>query len=174
LLKVETEIGWFIDKVWVTEGIKPGIIGCSHHIGRWRRKQDSGNRYMTNEVEIEDLGEGRMRMRTVTGVRPWESDDPDTNRVWWRDGGVHQNITHAVQPDPISGAHCWLQKVRISRPVEGEKYGDVEVDTNKSFEYYKRWNEMAKEKEVHPRGERRPLWMNRPLPPRKEHWFIRE
>ena len=58
LLKVETEIGWFIDKVWVTEGIKPGIIGCSHHIGRWRRKQDSGNRYMTNEVEIEDLGEG--------------------------------------------------------------------------------------------------------------------
>ena len=27
-LKVETEIGWFIDKVWVTEGIKPGIIGC--------------------------------------------------------------------------------------------------------------------------------------------------
>jgi len=115
-----------------------------------------------------------MRMRTVTGVRPWESDDPDTNRVWWRDGGVHQNITHAVQPDPISGAHCWLQKVRISRPAEGEKYGDVEVDTNKSFEYYKKWNEMAKEREVHPRGERRPLWMNRPLPPRKEHWFIRE
>ena len=174
LLKIETEIGWFIDKVWVTEGIKPGVIGCSHHIGRWRRKQDAGNRYMTNEVEIEDVGDGKMRMRTVSGVKPWKSDDPDTNRVWWRDGGVHQNITHAVQPDPISGAHCWLQKVRISRPAEGEAYGDVEVDTNKSFEYYKKWNEMAKEKEVHPRGERRPLWMNRPLPPRKEHWFIRE
>ena len=79
-----------------------------------------------------------------------------------------------MQPDPISGAHCWLQKVRLSRPGPDEKYGDVEVDTNKSFEYYKRWNEMAKQRETHPRGERRPLWMKRPLPPRKEHWFMPE
>ena len=174
LLKIETEIGWFVDKVWVTEGIKPGVVGCSHHIGRWRRSQDRGNRFLTNEVAIENLGGGRMRMRTVSGVEPWKSDDPDTNRIWWRDGGVHQNITHAVQPDPISGAHCWLQKVRLSRPGPDEKYGDVEVDTNKSFEYYKRWNEMAKQRETHPRGERRPLWMKRPLPPRKEHWFMPE
>ena len=174
LLKIETEIGWFVDKVWVTEGIKPGVVGCSHHIGRWRRSQDRGNRFMTNEVAIEDLGGGRMRMRTVSGVEPWESDDPDTNRVWWRAGGVHQNITHAVQPDPISGAHCWLQKVRLSRPSADERYGDVEVDTEKSFEHYKRWNEMAKQRETHPRGERRPLWMKRPLSPGKEHWFMPE
>src|SRR5579875_1958240 len=36
LLKVHTEIGYFIDKVWVTEGIRPGVIACSHHLGRWR------------------------------------------------------------------------------------------------------------------------------------------
>ena len=174
LLKVETEIGWFVDKVWVTEGIKPGVVGCSHHIGRWRRAQDQGNRYLSNEVSIEDVGEGRKRMRTVSGVGPWESDDPDTNRVWWRDGGVHQNITHAVQPDPISGAHCWLQKVRLSKPSDGEQYGDVEVDTEKSFEYYQNWNQMAKQRETHPRGERRPLWMKRPLSPKKEHWFVPE
>src|SRR5438552_14564524 len=36
LLKVQTEIGYFIDKVWVTEGIKPGVVACSHHLGRWR------------------------------------------------------------------------------------------------------------------------------------------
>jgi len=174
LLKVETEIGWFVDKVWITEGIKPGVVGCSHHIGRWRRAQDRGNRYLSNEVSIEDVGEGRKRMRTVSGVGPWESDDPDTNRVWWRDGGVHQNITHAVQPDPISGAHCWLQKVRLSKPSDGEQYGDVEVDTEKSFEYYQNWNQMAKQRETHPRGERRPLWMKRPLSPKKEHWFVPE
>ena len=174
LLKVETEIGWFVDKVWVTEGIKPGVVGCSHHIGRWRRAQDRGNRYLSNEVSIEDVGEGRKRMRTVSGVGPWESDDPDTNRVWWRDGGVHQNITHAVQPDPISGAHCWLQKVKLSKPSDGEQYGDVEVDTEKSFEYYQNWNQMAKQRETHPRGERRPLWMKRPLSPKKEHWFVPE
>ena len=174
LLKIETEIGWFVDKVWVTEGIKPGVVGCSHHIGRWRREQDRGNRFLTNTVAIEEQGDGKMRMKTISGVEPWKSDDPDTNRIWWRDGGVHQNITHAVQPDPISGAHCWLQKVRLSIPSEGEEYGDIEVDRNKSFEYYKRWNEWAKERETHPRGERRPLWMKRPLSPRKQHWYMPE
>ena len=174
LLKIETEIGWFVDKVWVTEGIKPGVVGCSHHIGRWRREQDRGNRFLTNTVEIEDHGDGKMRMKTISGVEPWKSDDPDTNRIWWRDGGVHQNITHAVQPDPISGAHCWLQKVRLSIPNEDEEYGDIEVDRNKSFEYYKRWNEWAKERETHPRGERRPLWMKRPLSPQKQHWYMPE
>jgi len=172
LLKIETEIGWFVDKVWVTESIKPGVVGCSHHIGRWRRSQDRGNRFLTNEVKIDNQGDGKMRMRTVSGVQPFESADPDTNRIWWRDGGVHQNITHAVQPDPISGAHCWLQKVRLSKPGPDEQYGDVEVDTEKSFAYYKKWNEMALEKETHPRGERRPLWMKRPLSPQKKHWFM--
>ncbi len=172
LLKIKTEIGWFVDKVWVTESIKPGVVGCSHHIGRWRRKQDGGNRFMTNEVKIEDMGAGKMRMRTVRGIEPWKSDDPDTNRIWWRDGGVHQNITHAVQPDPISGGHCWLQKVWLSRPGEGELYGDVEVDTEKSMAHYRKWNQWAKDRETHPRGERRPLWFKRPLAPRPEHFII--
>ena len=172
LLKIKTEIGWFVDKVWVTESIKPGVIGCSHHIGRWRRKQDAGNRFMTNEVKIEARGDGKMRMRTVSGVESWDSDDPDTSRIWWRDGGVHQNITHAVQPDPISGHHCWLQKVWLSKPGEDELYGDVEVDMEKSMAHYKKWNEWAKERETHPRGERRPLWFKRPLAPKLEHFFI--
>jgi hypothetical protein len=113
-------------------------------------------------------------MRTIEGIRPWKSKDRDTNRIWWRDGGVHQNITHAVQPDPISGAHCWLQKVWLSKPDDGEEYGDVEVDMKKSMAHYKKWNDWAKERETHPRGERRPLWMKRPLAPRPEHWFITE
>ena len=174
LLKIKTEIGWFVDKVWVTESIKPGVIGCSHHIGRWRRKQDAGNRFMTNEVKIEDRGDGKMRMRTVSGVESWDSEDPDTSRIWWRDGGVHQNITHAVQPDPISGHHCWLQKVWLSKPGEDELYGDVEVDMEKSMAHYKKWNEWAKERETHPRGERRPLWFKRPLAPRPEHFIMKD
>ncbi|HIG03726.1 MAG TPA: formate dehydrogenase [Candidatus Poseidoniales archaeon] len=174
LIKVQTEIGFFIDKVWITEGIKPGVVGCSHHIGRWRRKQDQGNRLMTNEVNITKTESGSYRMETVSGIEPWESNDADTNRVWWRDGGVHQNITHAVQPDPISGHHCWLQKVLLSLPAEGEKYGDIEVDPKKSFAYYQKWNQWAKDKETHPRGERRPLWFKRPLQPKKEHFYIKE
>ena len=103
---------------------------------------------------------------------PWETNDPDTNRIWWRDGGVHQNITHATNPAPISGAHCWLQKVSISKPKPDEKYGDIFVDTNKSFEHFKKWNNWAKERETHPDSLRRPLWLNRPLGPQKNQFYI--
>ena len=44
LVRVTTEIGHFVDKVYVTEGIKPGLIAMSHHLGRWRleAKKDRG------------------------------------------------------------------------------------------------------------------------------------
>src|SRR5205085_2522746 len=38
LVKVSTDIGFFVLKAWVTEGIRPGVVGCSHHMGRWRQK----------------------------------------------------------------------------------------------------------------------------------------
>ncbi len=173
LLKIETEIGWFVDKVWVTEAVKPGVVACSHHIGRWRRKEDpAGNGWMTNTVAITNPEPGVWKMRTDAGIEPWASDDADSSRIWWRDGGVHQNITHAVHPDPISGAHCWHQKVRLSKPGPGENYGDIVVDTNKSFAVFKEWNDWAKARETHPDGLRRPLWMNRPLSPKKERFYV--
>ncbi len=36
LLKVHTEIGYFVLHAWVTEGLTPGVVACSHHLGRWR------------------------------------------------------------------------------------------------------------------------------------------
>ena len=39
LLRVTTEIGYYVNRAWVTEGIRPGIVACSHHLGRWRRKR---------------------------------------------------------------------------------------------------------------------------------------
>ncbi len=113
-------------------------------------------------------------MRTLAGIEPWKSNDADTRRVWWRDGGVHQNLTHAVQPDPISGAHCWLQKVRLTKPGPDDKYGDIEVDTDRSFAYFKQWNQWAQEAETHPDGLRRPLWMGRPLTPARDQFYIDE
>ena len=38
LVRVRTEIGYFVDRVWLTEGIRPGVVACSHHLGRWRRR----------------------------------------------------------------------------------------------------------------------------------------
>jgi anaerobic selenocysteine-containing dehydrogenase len=171
LLKVVTEIGHFVDKVWVTEAIKPGVVACSHHIGRWRLPtQETGNRWATNTVEIREDGPGRWRMSTVKGIEPFASGDPDSARIYWRDGGVHQNITHAVHPDPISGMHCWHQRVRLEKPGPGEHYGDIVVDTNRSFAAYKAWLNLTRPPQ-RPDGLRRPLWLTRPLRPADEAFY---
>ncbi|MCB0412724.1 MAG: molybdopterin-dependent oxidoreductase [Bdellovibrionales bacterium] len=178
LLKIETEIGYFVDKAWVTEGIKPGIVACSHHLGRWRLEGEqfrSGSPGMTSEVKLEEDGKGGHHLNILKGGGPWESSDPDTKRIWWNDVGVHQNLTHAVHPDPQSGAHCWLQWAKVTRASQEDRYGDVYVDTNKSMKIYKEW--VAKTRsavDYSPNGTRRPYWFKRPLKPVKEAYKLPE
>jgi anaerobic selenocysteine-containing dehydrogenase len=172
LVRVTTDIGYFVDKIWATEGIKPGIVACSHHIGRWRRPQDNGNRWATETVNIEQLGDGKWKLTKKEGIRPFKSKDKDSSRIFWTDGGVHQNITHAVHPDPISGMHCWHQKVKLEKAHPGDSYGDIFVDTNKSFEVYKEWLAMTRPAPG-PDGLRRPLWFARALRPADEMFYIR-
>jgi anaerobic selenocysteine-containing dehydrogenase len=163
--KLVTDIGWFVDKVWVTEAIRPGVIACSHHIGRWKLAGHPGaNSWGANTVQIDEEAPGQWHMRRIAGVEPFESADPDSARIHWRDGGVHQNITHAVHPDPMSGMHCWHQRVRVEKPAAGENYGDVFVDTSKSMDVYREWLAMTRTPE-RADGLRRPLWLNRPLRP---------
>jgi anaerobic selenocysteine-containing dehydrogenase len=165
LLKVETEIGHFVDRVWVTESIRPGVLACSHHLGRWRLSEHTGGeRWSTALVKLERPEPGRWRLRHVHGVRPFESADPDSQRVWWEDAGVHQNLTFPVHPDPVSGQHCWHQKVRVSRPGPEDRYGDVVVDTNKSFEVYREWLGLTRPAPG-PGNLRRPLWLPRAFKP---------
>jgi len=171
LVRLNTDIGYFIDKVWVTEGMKPGVIACSHHLGRWRRKQDQGNRWATNTVDIQHDGNGGWKMSTISGVRPFKSSDSDSKRIFWKDGGVHQNITHAVHPDPISGMHCWHQRVKIEPPHPGDQYGDLFVDTKKAHENFKEWLAMTRPANQ-PDGLRRPIWFKRPLKPDVKAYYI--
>ncbi len=173
LVRINTDIGYFVDKVWVTEGMKPGVVACSHHLGRWRRPQDTeGNRWATNLVRINQEEKGQWKMSVIDGIRPYKSGDPDSGRIFWSDGGVHQNITFPVHPDPISGMHCWHQKVRIERAHSADRYGDVFVDTNKSFEIYEKWLAMTRPAPG-PNGLRRPLWFNRPLRPVDEMFYLK-
>ena len=82
-----------------------------------------------------------------------------------------QNLTFPVQPDPISGMHCWHQKVTLQKAEPGDRYGDVFVDTQRAHEVYKRW--LAKTRGgPDPGGLRRPLWMNRPLRPTLEAFYV--
>jgi anaerobic selenocysteine-containing dehydrogenase len=172
LVRVNTDIGYFVNRAWVTEGMKPGIVACSHHIGRWRRQQDAtNNRWATNQVSIDEVGKGKWKMTIVEGIGAYKSDDPDTSRIFWSDGGVHQNITFPVHPDPISGMHCWHQRVRVEKAHEGDKHGDVFVDTKKSFAIYKEWLAMTRPAPG-PNGLRRPLWLARPLRPSDEMFYV--
>ncbi len=165
LLRVSTRIGHFINKAWVTEGMRPGVLACSHHLGRWRLFDDTGTgRWASVKVAREEIRPGVIRFRRVEGIRPFASADPDSRRIWWTDGGVHQNLTFPVQPDPVSGMHCWHQKVRLERARPGDLYGDVEVDTNLSMEVYREWLALARPAPG-PDGLRRPLWLARAVRP---------
>jgi anaerobic selenocysteine-containing dehydrogenase len=171
LVKVLTRIGYFVTRAWVTEGIRPGIVGMSHHLGRWRLQEGQGNsRAASALVKIERFG-STYRIRQVHGAEPYASDDPDSRRIWWREVGVHQNITFPVQPDPVSGMHCWHQRVHVEQASAEDQYGDIFVDTNKAHDVYKEWLAMTRPAPG-PDGLRRPLWFDRPLRPRAEAYKI--
>ena len=69
-----------------------------------------------------------------------------------------------MQPDPISGMHCWHQRVRVTPAQDDDVYGDVVVDTAKSTEAFHDWLKMTRPAPG-PHGLRRPLWYARPLKP---------
>jgi len=163
LVKVTTRIGYFVARAWVTEGIRPGVLGMSHHLGRWRLHEELGNRNASALVRIDREGTG-YKVSQVHGAQPFASGDPDSSRIWWTEVGVHQNLTFPVQPDPVSGMHCWHQRVRLDKAGPDDRYGDIFVDTAKSHEVYKEWLSMTRPAPG-PGGLRRPLWFDRPLRP---------
>jgi anaerobic selenocysteine-containing dehydrogenase len=168
LVRVETEIGHFLVKAWVTEAIRPGVVACSHHMGRWKLSE-AGQRQLMTTVDLDQRSENGRKgwsLRTRREVGPYGSRDRDTERIWWTDAGVHQNLTFPVHPDPISGMHCWHQAVRVTRPREGDRYGDVFVDTEASHRVYREWLARTRPAgRVSPDGTRRPHWLIRPLRP---------
>jgi anaerobic selenocysteine-containing dehydrogenase len=164
LVRVETRAGHFVVKAWVTEGIRPGVVACSHHMGRWK-VSESGQRLLMATVALK-RDQTRWSLARKRAVAPHDSKDEDTRRIWWTDTGVHQNLTFPVQPDPISGMHCWHQAVRVRRALPGDSYGDVVVDTDRTHRHYQKWLEMARSAhDVSPDGTRRPYWLLRPLKP---------
>ena len=174
LLKVHTEIGYFVLHAWVTEGLSPGVVACSHHLGRWRiNKDDQVERMSSAWIDLQEVGKGQWKMRQLQGVVPYASPDPDTKRVWWSDAGVHQDITFPVHPDPISGMHCWHQMVRVERASPTDRYGDIFVDTNLAHAVYQRWKALTRPAPG-PDGLRRPLWIPRVVRPDQAAFYVKQ
>lgn len=168
LVRVETHTGHFVVKAWVTEGIRPGVVACSHHMGRWKLPDQDGQRQLMATVDLGRDGE-RWSMRRLKGAAPYASSDPDTQRIWWTDVGVHQNLTFAVHPDPVSGMHCWHQAVQVRKAGPQERPGDIAVDVAKSQEIFREWLAKTRPATRHsPDGTRRPYWLIRPLKPSRD------
>jgi len=173
LLKVHTEIGYFVLHAWITEGLAPGVVACSHHLGRWRQNQDGQLERMSSAwVDLQQLAPGQWKMRQVESVRPYKSSDPDTKRIWWSEAGVHQNLTFPVHPDPVSGMHCWHQMVRVEKANKDDCYGDIFVDTNRSFNVYQKWKVLTRPAPG-PNGLRRPLWIPRVVRPEESAFYLK-
>jgi hypothetical protein len=140
-------------------------------MGRWKL-HDHGQRQLMATVALDHQG-SEWSMKREKGVEPYASDDPDTSRVWWTDAGVHQNMTFPVHPDPVSGMHCWHQAVRVVKAEPGDRYGDIAVDTAKSHRVFEAWLEKTRSPVEHsPDGNRRPLWLIRPVKPVKEAYKL--
>lgn len=165
LVRLTTEIGYFVARVWVTEGIRPGVCALSHHMGRWRLHPGEGSRWVAGMVDLSHPdGEHTWLLRHRGGLGPFDSSDPDSSRIDWQDPGVHQNLAFAVHPDPLSGMHAWLQKVSMEPAREGDRYGDVYVDTHRSAEVYREWLDLTRTT-IGPEGQRRPEFLMRALAP---------
>ena len=168
LIRVSTSIGYLVNRVWVTDAMAPGVIACSHHIGRWRLNAREGSRWASVQVAFDQKEEGIL-MRQVEPFTPFKSSDPDTSRIWWTDGGVHQNLAFPVQPDPVSGNNCWHQKVKVEKAWKDDHYGDVFVNPARAREVVEEW--MAKTRPA-TGSLRRPLWLDRPFRPAPEMFEI--
>ena len=90
-IKVHNGIGEVMTTAYVTEGIIPGIIAISHHLGR----RHSGI-----------YGSGKS-----SPINGGASPDPDAKNMWWDKHGAHPNTVIPNSSDPISGTQRWMDTV---------------------------------------------------------------
>lgn len=184
------EAGYFVAQCQPTEGMAPGVLACSHHAGRWRLV-DAVNvdgfeaplhtmRLGAPTAKMEESGSVRT-LRLDAGIKafdvtptkefgergwPYAFFNDDLDNISW-DGlsGVWQNAVHHPHPDPISGMHCWHQKVLLEKAAPGDKVGDLKVDIAATFETYRAWRDQLTRPAPGPGGLRRPEHLKRPWVP---------
>ena len=172
LIRVETEIGYYVVPAWVTEGIRPGIVACSHHMGRWKLT-DEGQRQMMATVRLDHNGtEWGLNGERHRAVRVGGS-----GHVAHLVEGCGRSPEHDVsRPSGSDFRNALLAPGgACARGGEDDKPGDIFVDTQKSREVYKKWLAMTRPADkFSPDGTRRPYWMLRPLKPAREFYKLPE
>jgi len=113
-------------------------------------------------------------LRYVEGIKPFHADrfkdyNKDSDNIWW-DGlsGSWQNAVAPTHPDPISGMHCWHQKVILEPAQAGDKIGDIYVNYENNFKTYQAWRDELTRPLNSTNKWRRPQWIKRPWVPLSE------
>ncbi|MEA2111327.1 MAG: molybdopterin-dependent oxidoreductase [Campylobacterota bacterium] len=104
------------------------------------------NSYGVPLAELQmDGKEGKLQY--VEGIVPFKSErfadyNKDSDNIWW-DGlsGSWQNAVAPTHPDPISGMHCWHQKVILEPAQKDDKIGDILVNYENNFKTYQAWRD---------------------------------
>ena len=119
-------------------------------------------------------------MRYVEGITPFHADrfkdyNKDSDNIWW-DGlsGSWQNAVAPTHPDPISGMHCWHQKVILEPAQAGDKIGDIYVDYENNFKTYQAWRDELTRPLNATNKWRRPRHIKRPWVPLSEKAYAVE
>ncbi|MBN2895586.1 MAG: molybdopterin-dependent oxidoreductase [Campylobacterales bacterium] len=125
----------------------------------------------TAEISM-DGKEGKMKY--VEGIKPFKSSrfaayNRDSDNIWW-DGlsGSWQNAVAPAHPDPISGMHCWHQKVILEPAQSGDKIGDIYVNYENNFKTYQAWRDQLTRGLDSNSEFRRPPHIKRPWVPLSE------
>jgi anaerobic selenocysteine-containing dehydrogenase len=128
----------------------------------------------TAELQM-DGKEGKMTY--TQGITPFKSErfadyNKDSDNIWW-DGlsGSWQNAVAAPHPDPISGMHCWHQKVILSKAEPGDKIGDISVNYENNQKVYQAWRDELTRPLNETNKWRRPQWIKRPWVPLSEQAY---
>lgn len=86
-------------------------------------------------------------MRYTEGIKPFKAErfaeyNRDSGNIWW-DGlsGAWQNSVAPAHPDPISGMHCWHQKVLLEPAQATDKIGDIHVSYENNYKTYQAWRD---------------------------------
>jgi anaerobic selenocysteine-containing dehydrogenase len=186
--------GYFVGMAVPTEGVLPGTLACSHHGGRWRVVNSveiqNGNEGefqpegFTGQLGVMGIGaplaelemveeDGKVgKLRWKEGIKsdrkPWQFAEynKDIDNIWW-DGlsGAWQNAVAAPHPDPISGMHCWHQKVLLEPVSRDEKIGDVYVNYDNNLKVYQAWRDELTRPLNSSDKLRRPMHIKRPWVP---------
>ncbi len=175
--RVETEIGHFVTRAWVTESVRPGVVACNPLRGRWRGSSPPAphgppgpSPELSALATLQREGDRRSLAREDGPQAAGEGARP-----WWGDAGTPVLLAMPVHPDPVTGAHCWNQVVRVRPAQPRDVPGDATADQARAARIVELWLQRTRRAEdVSPDRTRRPRWLIRSPKPLGDAWKLPE